>query len=230
MDCLQRRSEISERLVCAAGRSSSWGSIVEAMRRPPAWVEQHSNRDLSQLRRYYHNFKYFPSSLLWRQSPEWGFKTIVIGGWSSVQWAVLPWCLLCSCSPFYPLLFCFFLFFFYPVASWASFFLLSVFNVLSLHLRLLQRQSIPFCVALISLPPSLNLLFFDPLFTLPSLRLFFFPRRLRWESIFCHVVGGGPRRLDPPDVWLPETPEDGEHLAAEWVGGGESCRNHKGLG
>lgn len=111
MDCLQRRSEISERLVCAAGRSSSWGSIVEAMRRPPAWVEQHSNRDLSQLRRFYHNFKYFPSSLLWRQSPEWGFKTIVIGGWSSVQWAVLPWCLLCSCSPFYPLLFCFFCFF-----------------------------------------------------------------------------------------------------------------------
>lgn len=94
------------------------------------------------------------------------------------------------------------------------FFLLSVFNVLSLHLRLLQLQSIPFCVALMSLPPSLNLLFFDPLFTLPSLRLFF-PRRLRWESIFCHVVGGWPRRLDPPDVWLPEAPEDGEHLAAE---------------
>lgn len=93
----------------------------------------------------------------------------------------------------------------------------------SLHLRLLQLQSVSSCATLKSLPPtSLNLvasLFFDPLLTLPPLHLCV-PLCLRWESIFCHVVSSRPRWLHPPYVWLPETPEEWEHLAAEWVGVG----------
>lgn len=45
--------------------------------------------------------------------------------------------------------------------------------------------------------------------------LVFFPPRLRWESVFRHVLGGRSRRLNPAYGRLPEAPEDGEHLAAE---------------
>lgn len=113
--------------------------------------------------------------------------------------------------------------------SWASFFMsslsLSVFNVRCIFLSFLTLPS----VSLQSLWTLHLLIFSYPLLTISSLCLFFPPRCLRWESVFCYVVGDGSRRLDPANVRLPETPEDGEHLAAEWVGGGESCRNRKGL-
>lgn len=102
---------------------------------------------------------------------------------------------------------------------------LSVFNVPCIFLSFLTLPS----VSLQSLWTLHLLIFSYPLLTISSLCLFFPPRCLRWESVFCYVVGDGSRRLDPANVRLPETPEDGEHLAAEWVGGGESCRNRKGL-
>lgn len=76
------------------------------------------------------------------------------------------------------------------------------------------------------LPPLLNLMLslsLCLLFTVSSLHLC-----LRWEPVLCDVVSDGHRRLHSPNVQLPETPEDGEHLAAEWVGGGESCRDREG--
>lgn len=75
-----------------------------------------------------------------------------------------------------------------------------------------------FFLFLWTLYPSIKLgclLFFYPLFCF----LYFSLCCLRWESVLCHVVGGKSCRLDPAYVWLPETSEDREHLAAEWVGG-----------
>lgn len=43
----------------------------------------------------------------------------------------------------------------------------------------------------------------------------FLSRRVRWESVFCSVLGGESLRLHPAHVRLPEAPEDGERLAAE---------------
>lgn len=141
----------------------------------------------------------------------------VIAGCSSVQTVSLPRCLPCSrclslfCVPPGPPFLC------------------------------LRSPSLCLMFAVSSSPSSLSLLchsnlsepctssFFLTHFSLYLLSVFFPPRCLRWESVFCYVVGDGSRRLDPANVRLPETPEDGEHLAAEWVGGGESCRNRKGL-
>lgn len=147
---------------------------------------------------------------------------------------------LCAPSPplfFHPVSCC--LFFLSPLSL-----LFSLFNAHSVCLLLLQLQSIPLLCrstrsfSFWTLYPSIKLtvcLLFahsSPfVFSSPSLFSFSspLPLCLRWESVFCDVVGARFLRLDPANVWHPEAPEVGEHLAAEWVGGRESYRNPTGL-
>lgn len=158
------------------------------------------------------SFRTIPPALLWRQSP----KKLVIGRRSSVQSGILSLWITWSCSPFYTLLIFITL---QPLELPFLPFLCLMF-CLSIFVSFSFSQSS--CVA-----PMLQCfnLYFYPLFTPPSLT--FFSHHLRWESIFCHVVGGRSRWLDPPYFWLPETPEDGECVAAEWVGGGSHAETIK---
>lgn len=137
---------------------------------------------------------------------------MVIGGCSSMQSAILPWCLLCSCFPLPSLLPCFlfglrspghpFFCLHYP-------FLCLMFSVcIFLSSNFSQSPAVSLQSIFLSLW-TLSLLFFFPLFTLSSLCLFPFLSQMGVCILLCRQWQVTPARsgvrLAPRNSWRRRT-------------------------